>query len=83
MLYINTYSRLIPHPPNFTSAIALAFYLPALFGLKYVILSLTAFILSDLLIGMHNLVLFTWGSIVLVGIFQNILKIIISDLQEL
>ena len=53
-------SRLIPHPPNFTSAIAVAFYLPALFGFKYIILSLIAFILSDLLLGMHNLLLFLW-----------------------
>ena len=41
-------SRLIPHPPNFTTAISVAFYLPALFGYKYIIVSLTAFILSDL-----------------------------------
>ena len=47
-------SRLIPHPPNFTTAIAVAFYLPALFGLKYVLLTLTAFILSDLVIGIHK-----------------------------
>jgi hypothetical protein len=67
-------SRLIPHPPNFTSAIAVAFYLPALFGLKYIILSLTAFILSDLLLGMHNLLLFTWGSILLIGIFSKYFK---------
>ena len=67
-------SRLIPHPPNFTSAIAVAFYLPALFGLKYIILSLFAFILSDLLLGMHNLLLFTWGSILLIGIFSKYFK---------
>ena len=67
-------SRLIPHPPNFTSAIAVAFYLPALFGFKYIILSLIAFILSDLLLGMHNMLLFTWGSILLIGIFSKYFK---------
>ena len=30
-------SRFIPHPPNFTSAIALSFYVPAIFGLKFII----------------------------------------------
>mgnify|MGYP000312221599 CR=1 FL=1 len=37
-------SRFIPHPPNFTATIAIAFYLPALFGVKYIIVALTAFI---------------------------------------
>ncbi|MBF96415.1 MAG: hypothetical protein CFH34_00303 [Alphaproteobacteria bacterium MarineAlpha9_Bin4] len=67
-------SRLIPHPPNFTTAISVAFYLPALFGYKYIIVSLTAFILSDLLIGVHNLLLFTWGSIIFIGLFSRYFK---------
>ena len=64
-------SRLIPHPPNFTSAIAVGFYLPALFGYKYILVALTAFILSDLIIGGHNLLLFTWGSIILIGLISK------------
>ena len=28
-------SRFIPHPPNFTSLIALSFYVPAIFGIKF------------------------------------------------
>ncbi len=64
-------TRLIPHPPNFTSAIAIGFYLPALFGLKFLLVSLTAYILSDLVIGTHELILFTWGSLILVGIFSR------------
>ena len=28
-------SRFIPHPPNYTSLIALSFYIPAFFGTKY------------------------------------------------
>ena len=64
-------SRLIPHPPNFTSAIAVGFYLPALFGYKYILVALTAFILSDLIIGGHNLLLFTWGSIILIGLLSK------------
>ena len=67
-------SRLIPHPPNFTTAIAVAFYLPALFGIKYILLSMTAFILSDLLLGLHNLLLFTWTSIFLIGVFSKYFK---------
>ena len=67
-------SRLIPHPPNFTSAIALAFYLPALFGYRYIAVALTAFVLSDLLIGIHSLLLFTWGSLLLIGFFSRLFK---------
>ncbi len=29
-------SRFIPHPPNFTSLIALSFYIPAIFGIKFI-----------------------------------------------
>ena len=28
-------SRFIPHPPNFTSLLALSFYVPALLGIRY------------------------------------------------
>lgn len=64
-------SRLIPHPPNFTSTIAIAFYLPALFGVKYIIVATTAFILCDLIIGVHPLILFTWLGLILVGLISQ------------
>ena len=64
-------SRLLPHPPNFTSTIAIAFYLPALFGTKFIIVALSAFIVSDLIIGLHSLVFFTWGSLFLIAYFTK------------
>ena len=64
-------SRLIPHPPNFTSTIAIAFYLPALFGVKYIIVATTAFIVCDLIIGIHPLILFTWLALILVGLISQ------------
>ena len=64
-------SRLIPHPPNFTSTIAIAFYLPALFGIKYIIVATTAFIVCDLIIGLHPLILFTWLGLILVGLISQ------------
>ena len=60
-------SRLLPHPPNFTSTIAVAFYLPALFGTKFIIVALSAFIISDIILGLHSLVFFTWGSLFLIA----------------
>ena len=64
-------SRLLPHPPNFTSTIAVAFYLPALFGAKFIIVALSAFIISDLILGLHSLVFFTWGSLLLIAYFAK------------
>ena len=40
-------SRLIPHPPNFTSLMALSFYVPVLLGLRYIPSLLIAFVLTD------------------------------------
>ena len=65
------FSRLIPHPPNFTSTFAIAFYLPALFGLKYIIVATTAFIVCDLIIGLHPLIFFTWLGLILVGLISQ------------
>ena len=67
-------SRFIPHPPNFTSLIALSFYLPAFFGRKYIPVILTSFLITDLIIGMHNLTLFTWGSVIIIGLISRYLK---------
>ena len=60
-------SRFVPHPPNFTSLIALSFYVPAFFGLMYLPAVIISFFLTDLYIGMHNLSIFTWGSVILIG----------------
>ena len=61
-------SRFIPHPPNFTSLIALSFYVPAILGIKFIPALVVGFILTDLVIGFHNVILFTWGSIILIGL---------------
>ena len=60
-------SRFIPHPPNFTSLIALSFYIPAIFGLRYIWMVLIAFLITDLVLGFHSTLLFTWGSVGLIG----------------
>ena len=31
-------SRFVPHPPNFTSLIALSFYIPAFFGMGCIVI---------------------------------------------
>ena len=63
-----TASRFIPHPPNFTSLLALSFYVPALLGARYIPVLLMGFVLTDLVIGFHGVTLFTWGSVILIGL---------------
>ena len=64
-------SRFIPHPPNFTSLIALSFYIPALLGLRYLPILILSFIITDLFIGFHGVTLFTWGSVAIIGLFSK------------
>jgi len=63
-----TASRFIPHPPNFTSLLALSFYVPALLGARYIPVLLMGFVLTDLVIGFHGVTFFTWGSVILIGL---------------
>ena len=72
-------SRFIPHPPNFTSLLALSFYVPALLGVRFLPALLISFALTDAYIGFHSTVLFTWGSVLIIGLMSkyflnNILK---------
>lgn len=67
-------SRFIPHPPNFTSLIALAFYIPAYFGYRYIYLVLLCLVATDLILGFHSIIFFTWGSVVLIGLFSKFLN---------
>ena len=64
-------SRFIPHPPNFTSLLALSFYIPALIGLRYIPALILSFVLTDIFIGFHGVVLFTWGSVLAIGLISK------------
>ena len=64
-------SRFIPHPPNFTSLLALSFYIPALLGIRYLPALIVSFFITDLIIGFHGVALFTWGSVILIGLMSK------------
>ena len=64
-------SRFIPHPPNFTSLLALSFYVPSLLGVRFIPSLVIGFIVTDLIIGFHNVTLFTWGSVILIGFMSK------------
>ncbi len=64
-------SRFVPHTTNFTSLIALSFYIPAFFGRKYIPAIIISFAITDLIIGLHTVTFFTWGSVLLIGLISN------------
>tara|TARA_B110000902_G_C13881210_1_gene426779 strand:+ start:22 stop:504 length:483 start_codon:yes stop_codon:yes gene_type:complete len=64
-------SRFIPHPPNFTSLLALSFYIPAILGIRFLPVLIVSFLITDLIIGFHNVTLFTWGSVLLIGLMSK------------
>ena len=67
-------SRLIPHPPNFTSLIALSFYVPALLGKGYIPAVILSFAITDLFIGYHTGTHWTWGSVLIIGLISRYLS---------
>lgn len=63
-------SRLIPHPPNFSPLIAGAVFLPFMFNDKKIVilLPLVCLFFSDLIIGFHNVMLWTYGAFLIIGL---------------
>ncbi|MDA7715467.1 hypothetical protein N8827_02645 [Pelagibacteraceae bacterium] len=64
-------SRFIPHPPNFTSLIALSFYVPVLLGLRFLPALIISFAITDLIIGYHSGTHWTWGSVLVIGLMSQ------------
>ncbi len=71
ILALLSLTRFIPHPPNFTSLIALSFYVPIIFGIKFLPILLLSFVFTDLFIGFHTLTFFTWGSICVIALISK------------
>ena len=71
LILILIFSRLIPHPPNFTPIIAAAVMSSYLFKNIYISLFilLTSMFLSDLIIGTHGNFFFVYFSLFLITIF--------------
>jgi len=61
--------RLLPHPPNFTPIGALAIFGGAYLTKRYaLVLPLLCLVLSDLVLGFHRTIPFTWGMILVAGL---------------
>lgn len=64
-------SRFLPHAPNFAPVAAVALLGGAILPKKYaLVLPLAAMVISDLFIGLHSTILFTWGSFALTALLS-------------
>ena len=69
-------TRLVGLPPNFTPIIAGAIFLPVIAkGVKYAFLPVIVLFLTDLVLGFHSMMVFTYGSLLLVGVLAHVLRI--------
>tara|TARA_B100000579_G_C22462537_1_gene679598 strand:- start:43 stop:549 length:507 start_codon:yes stop_codon:yes gene_type:complete len=74
-------SRLIPHPPNFTPILAGAIFMPFMVQRSTgIALPIIIMLLSDLIIGFHGLMIWTYGAIALITLvsYQLIKKEFLS-----
>ena len=67
-------SRFIPHPPNFTSLLALSFYVPVVLGLRFLPALIISFAITDIIIGYHTGTHWTWGSVLVIGLLSQYFK---------
>ena len=71
VLILLSASRFIPHPPNFTSLLALSFYIPAVFGIKFIPAVILALLFTDFIIGFHSTMFFTMCSVIFIGLIAR------------
>ena len=70
-------SRLIPHPPNFTPILATAILAPQIFTKNIympIILIILAMFISDLLIGLHSFLIFTYLPLIIIVFLSSLFK---------
>ena len=73
IILIGAFSRIIPHPPNFTPLIAGAIFLPYLIKDKWLIICLPilCLLISDFFLGFHTVMIWTYGSFLLIGLMAS------------
>ena len=75
LIIVGILLRFAPHAPNFTPVAAIALFSGAYLNKRYAfIVPLVLMIASDLIIGLHNVVIFTWGAFALITILGLWLK---------
>src|SRR3989338_3902606 len=68
LLILGIFSRIIIHAWNFTPVIAIALFGGVYLGKKQaIVLPLVLFAVTDIILGFHKTMFFTWGSVVLIA----------------
>lgn len=61
-------TRIVPHPANFVPVAAVALFGGALLPRRWaIVVPVAAMVASDLIVGLHPLVMYTWGSFALIA----------------
>jgi len=69
LIIIGILLRFVPHAPDFTPVAAIAIFSGAYLNKKYALLvPLCLMIASDIFLGFHNVIPFTWGAFALVAV---------------
>lgn len=75
LILFAAFSRLIPHPANFTPVAAIALFSGVYLEKKYFfIIPVVAMLLSDLIIGFHSTMIWVYGSFVVIALVGLWLK---------
>jgi hypothetical protein len=75
LIVIGITLRLVPHTANFAPIGAIALFAGAILGLRMALwLPLAIMIVSDMVLGLHDTILFTWGGFVLVTLIGWLLR---------
>jgi hypothetical protein len=75
LILFAAFSRLMPHPANFAPIAAIALFSGTYFNKKYMfIIPIAAMVISDLIIGIHNTMIWVYGSFILIALLGLWLK---------
>ena len=75
LIIVGVVSRIAIHSPNFTPVIAVALFSGVYLNRKYAtVIPLILMIASDIVIGFHDTILYTWGSVVLISLIGLVIK---------
>jgi hypothetical protein len=75
LIIFGFFMRLIPHAPNMAPIAAIALFSGAYLNKRIVPwVPLVIMVASDLIIGLHNVVFYTWGAFILIGFIGMWLK---------
>ncbi|RKY32680.1 MAG: hypothetical protein DRP68_03510 [Candidatus Omnitrophota bacterium] len=75
LIIIVVISRILPHFPNFSPLVAVALFSGVYIRKRYAFLiPLGVYIISDLIVGLHDVVIFTWSSILVIYFIGYFLK---------